>query len=451
MGTARKTLGLMFAICFGLLGTAPRALAQVYDRALYTKPAQCNVSPGTIITKQNWMQYKDCFSVGVQHLWQGDIAFKMPDDVQIHVGPQHNWTLPKPYVEATEKYGSQTRLVKLPDGHYKIENYVAGSPFPNPAEPEKGTKIAANVTYKMQGYQWGMFQDMGGAPTLYTRDKFGNWAASILNFTYMQLGYNWETDQGIPRNYPQAGDAWYSQWIMQLTPEQSKYTTVLTIFWQDNTRDEDDYVFVPALRRSLRLSATARCAPLFGSDAIRDDQRYGWNGGVGKFVGQWLRDQKILTIQTVNEKEAYRFPENYDGELGWDKPALGDYETREVHVVDIRRAPEFAAGYCYGSRVDYIDKQYYTSIHEDIYDSNMKLWKIYVLDMDSKALDNYGEQMWMGGIVGHIWDIQNMHETFGTTANPNGTKISWDKEFPERYRMQVVRYGTPGGLSQVMR
>jgi hypothetical protein len=45
----------------------------------------------------------------------------MPDDAEIHVGAQHQWTLPKPYVEATEKYGGQTRLVKQPGGLYKLE------------------------------------------------------------------------------------------------------------------------------------------------------------------------------------------------------------------------------------------------------------------------------------------------------------------------------------------
>lgn len=39
-------------------------------------------------------------------------------------------------------------------------------------------------------------------------------------------------------------------------PEQSKYTAVLTLVWQDNLKDEDDYAFVPALRRSLRLVCT---------------------------------------------------------------------------------------------------------------------------------------------------------------------------------------------------
>jgi Protein of unknown function (DUF1329) len=430
-------LGLLLVICLGFF--APAAAL-----------ADCNVTPGTVITKQNWMQYKDCFSDGVQRLWQGDLFWKMPDDVQIHVGPPHSWTLPKPYMEATEKNGGQARLVRQPDGRYKLDNYVVGLPFPNPSGPDKGTEIAANVTYKMQGYQWGQFQDLGAGPTLYTKDRFGNTAASIVDFTYFQTAYNWETDQGVPRIDPRGGESWYTQWIMQRTPEQSKYTSVLTIFWRDNLRDEDDYIFVPSLRRTLRVSATARCAPLFGTDYIKDDQRYGWNGGVGKFVGTWLRDQKLLTLVKMNEKEVAVFPDNYDGFLGWPKPSWGDWETRDVYVDDIRRAPEFRPGYCYGSRVDYIDKQYYTSLAEDIYDSNLKLWKVFLINTDSKPLDNYGEQMWVGGIMAEGWDVQNDHATYGTTANPKGIKIFWDKEIPERYQ-DLNRYGTPSGLSAVMR
>ena len=110
--------------------------------------AECRVTPGTVITKQNWMQYGDCFSAGVQHFWQGDLFWKMPDEVQIHLGPLPSWTLPQPFVEATEKYGAQTRLVKPPDGCYKLDDYVAGVPFLNPSGPDKGTESAtprANV------------------------------------------------------------------------------------------------------------------------------------------------------------------------------------------------------------------------------------------------------------------------------------------------------------------
>src|SRR6202022_4411652 len=187
-----KRLGLLLAICLGFLAPAV-ALA-----------ADCDVKPGTVITKQNWKQYKDCFTYGEQRLWEGDLFWKMPDDVEIHVGAPHHWTLPKPYVEATEKYGGQARLVKQPNGLYKLDNYVAGLPFPNPSEPDKGTKIAANVTYKMQGYQWGMFQDLGAQPTLFTKDRFGNSAPSLLDFTYNQTAYNWESDKGVPAVNPAA-------------------------------------------------------------------------------------------------------------------------------------------------------------------------------------------------------------------------------------------------------
>ena len=412
--------------------------------------ADCNVTQGTTITKQNWVQYRDCFSEGIQHLWQGDLFYKMPDDVQIRVGPQHNWTLPRPYIEATEKYGGQTRLVKQPDGRYKLENYVAGTPFPNPSGPDKGTEIMANDTYKMQGYLVAVAVELGNQGAFYTKDRFGNYSPEIVDATYRQLAYNWETDQGVPRVDPLANGAWYSEWLMVEQPEQSRYTAVLTLFWQDNLKDEDDYAFVPALRRSLRLSSSARCSPLLGSDMVKDDQRVGWNGGVGKFVGKWLRDQKLLTLVEMNGKAAGSFPAEYDGVLGWPKPSWGNWQTRDTYVVDVRRIPELAPGYCYGSRVDYVDKQYYGNVAEDIYDSNMKLWKVVWVGSTPAQLDNYGEQLGACGIVETYWDVQNEHVSYITSFNPKGACSLYDTKVPAQWN-NVTKYATPAGLSQLMR
>jgi hypothetical protein len=411
--------------------------------------ADCKVTPGTVITKQNWMQYKDCFSEGVQHFWQGDLFWKMPDDVQIKVGPQHSWTLPKPFVEATEKYGGQTRLLKQPDGRYELENYVAGVPFPNPSGPDKGTEIMANDTYKEQGYLVAVAVELGNQGAFYTKDRFGNYSPEIVDATYRQLAYNWQSDQGVPRVDPLAAGAWYSEWLMVEQPEQSKYTAALTLFWQDNLKDEDDYAFVPALRRSLRLSSTARCAPLLGSDMVKDDQRVGWNGGVGKFVGKWLRDQKLLTLEEMNGQAAGTFPGEYDGVLGWPKPSWGDWETRDTYVVDVRRIPELAPGYCYGSRVDYIDKQYYTNIAEDIYDTNLKLWKVVWVGQSPTQLDNYGEQPAACGIVETYWDVQNDHVSYVTSFNPKGTCVLNDSKVPPQWN-NVRKYATPAGLNMLM-
>jgi hypothetical protein len=35
-----------------------------------------------------------------------------------------------------------------------------------------------------------------------------------------------------------------------------------------------------------------------------------------------------------------------------------------------------APGYCYGKRVMYIDKQIVKDVWDDLYDHNMKLWKV---------------------------------------------------------------------------
>jgi hypothetical protein len=259
-----------------------------------------------------------------------------------------------------------------------------------------------------------------------------------------------ERDQGVPRVDPQAAGAWDSEWLMVEQPEQSRYTAVLTLFWQDNLKDEDDYTFVPALRRSLRLSTSARCAPLLGSDMVKDDQRVGWNGGVGKFEGKWLRDQKLLTLVGMNGKAAGVFPGQYDGMLGWPKPSWGDWETRDTYVVDVRRIPSLAPGYCYGKRVDYVDKQYYGNVAEDIYDSNMKLWKVVWTAGAPAQLDNYGEQSGACGIVEIYWDVQNDHASYISSFNPSGACQLFDSKVPKHYN-NVTKFSSPSGLMQLMR
>ena len=438
MAPSRDKWLWLVAVCLGLLAAPTESVAD------------CNPAPGAVITMSNWMQYKDCFSDGVQAFFQGSYFWKMPQDVEIHVRKPTVWTLPKPYVEATEKYGSQTRLVKLPDGRYRLDNYVAGLPFPNPSGPEKGTEIMANDTYKMAYYLVAIAVDLGNAGAFYTKDRFGNYANQVVDAVYRQLAYNWETDQGVPRVDPKAAGAWYSEWIMVEQPEQSRYTAVLTLFWQDNLKDEDDYAFVPALRRSLRLSSSARCAPLLGSDMVKDDQRVGWNGGVGKFVGKWLRDQKILTLEQLNGKAAGVFPGQYDGMLGWPKPSWGEWNTRDVYVVDVRRIPSMAPGYCYGKRVDYVDKQYYGNVAEDIYDSNMKLWKVMWTASEPAPFDKYGVQPGFCGIVETYWDVQNDHVSYITSFNPSGACAIIDGKVPAQYD-NITRYSSPGGLMQMMR
>ena len=181
MSEARKLL-------IGLLGLLLCPLALGVAQA-----AEDSIPPGTKITMQNWQQYKAFMPDGMIALFSGQYAWKMPDDVEMDVGPTTIHPLPKPFWDAVEKYSAQTRLVKLPNGAYNIENYVSGVPFPHPEGPDKGTQIADDVTFRPGGVLYTGFPDLPGnaESSFCTVDRFGSKACSRVDYDYRQLAYNW--------------------------------------------------------------------------------------------------------------------------------------------------------------------------------------------------------------------------------------------------------------------
>jgi hypothetical protein len=79
---------------------------------------QGDITIGTKITMSNWQQYKQFMPLGMIKLFEGTYGWKMPADVEMDVGPAHEGgNLPKTWVEATERYGAQTSVEVLPNGH----------------------------------------------------------------------------------------------------------------------------------------------------------------------------------------------------------------------------------------------------------------------------------------------------------------------------------------------
>ena len=129
---------------------------------------------------------------------QRNLAWKMPPDVEMDVGPTTIHPLPKPFWDAVEKYSAQTQFIKLPNGAYKLENYVAGVPFPHPSGPDKGTEIAADVTFRPGGHLYVGMPDSGTPSSFCTMDKFGTKACTRVDYNYRQLAYNWFPVSRIP-------------------------------------------------------------------------------------------------------------------------------------------------------------------------------------------------------------------------------------------------------------
>ncbi|MGH8012209.1 MAG: DUF1329 domain-containing protein [Candidatus Binataceae bacterium] len=407
---------------------------------------QGTITPGTTITMSNWQQYKKFMPYGMQVLFGGSTFWKMPPDVSMTVGPTINLPLPKGYVAASEKYGSQTSVGTTASGHHFVKGYVAGEPFPNPQGPEKGYEILADDWF---AYVPSLYAQQFNHPGVScTQDRFGNIACTRLVWIYRQVGF--ETDPGIPMNLPQAGDVRFSEWFMVTEPEQSKYTTNLTLFHKNPEAPEDDYVFVPALRRSLRLSVSARCAPAAGSDLVLDDYKTtGFNGGLALFRANYLGHRRLLALEDDYSNKTGEFPQDWDMPLGWAKPSWGKWQLRDYDIIDVRRIPSEAAGYCYGSRIMYVDSHFHYGSWLDIYDSNLKLWKIQWWGARAATITGVGHVTTNSATVG-VWDIQNSHATYLSTMDPAGIGPKFNQDAPPPYH-NYTKYCTPGGLMQIMR
>jgi Protein of unknown function (DUF1329) len=187
---------------------------------------------GTKITTANWQQYKAFLPFGMVKLFQGQYQWQMPQDAELDIGPARYGNLPKTWIEATEKYGGQDRVEVLPNGHFKIDNYQGGVVFPNPEEPHKGFKILANVFFAHAPAIFGAGPENTSA--IWFVDRFGNVSQDTFDFIYRQSG--WDTDAGFPPDESYAPGTWYTEWFMEETPEQARYTTTLALYYKDRRR-----------------------------------------------------------------------------------------------------------------------------------------------------------------------------------------------------------------------
>jgi len=441
------TIGFLLALLPSLVW------AQGTDRSemdQWVKDTQNQTAPpaGTTITMSNWQQYKSVMPLGMQKLFQGTYGWKMPADVEIPVGPAHlGGNLPKTWVEATEKYGAQTGFDVLPNGHYQIKNYYGGTPFPNPQDPHKGWKALANVFWAFVPALYVNSPTNYG--TVWAIDRFGNVAPSSFDVVYRWSAYI--TDAGFPHQETYAPGSWYTEWGMQETPEQARYTASLSIYYQNQESNPfpDTYVFVPALRRSLRLSTASRCSPVFGFDWAYDDAKTnGFNGSTAVYDAEYLGDRGILTLAVFNQDGA-AYPAGYDLPLGWPKPSWGKWEVRPMAIVDAHRIPSESAGYCYSSRILYADKEFWNADWVDLYDANRKLWKSISYFNDIGDVPGLGHT-W-DGVSSMAWDLQNTHMTLWSGfANPMKIRPYLNFNAPKEY-FNGTKYGSPAGLMQIMR
>ena len=298
--------------------------------------AEDTIAPGTVINKKNWQQYQKFLPPGMVVLFSGQNFWKMPEDGEIVIGPSIPVPTPKRYLADTEKYSRQVTLEKQPNGGYLIKNYAAGWPFPGvqPQDPLFGIKTLYNYYYRPAP----AFLQMDSRSYIIDSSLNRSWQEAFIIFSRLTH----RSDDGMNLTDSLEPSLYTTEYAEESAPEQSRYTAILIVRYDNPAAPDEQYLFLPSLRRSLRLSTKARCAPLLGTDFTQDDVREGFNGEPGLFNATYLGTKRIVALLHQNpdvfSEESLKNPDKYyTGSMLWPKPSVGKWEMRDVYVVSLSR------------------------------------------------------------------------------------------------------------------
>jgi hypothetical protein len=413
------------------------------------------IPPGTKVTQKNWEQYQQFMSEGMKAVFKGDHFWKFPDNIEINIGPTVPIPLPSFFKDATEKNVGKTQIVPV-NGGFVADPYATGLPFPNPLKgdpAQAGQRIFWDLWYRFH-------PRVEEAPNCsYVLDQFGNMtrtADEIIAFS--QLSHL--TDPGFPENDPNAGPYYYVAYGQQVAPEAGKYTTTLNLLLQDPKAEPELYEFVPTLRRSLRLSQSARCAPLFGTDLTFDDNFEGPPGLPQLFDIKYMGEKKLITLVhgdmhsfdtcgTASNVDSRYYYLGSKGIVPFPNPGSGSWELRDVYVLSLKRLPQNAPGYCYGNRIIYVDKENFFPDQFDLFDAagNLYKWNATLLRPYPMPGGKPGDQVISisGQNTAYCVNFQDKHVTVFI-----GLHGCINNDCQAQGYTDATRWALPEGLSKIM-
>ena len=358
--------------------------------------AFAEVQPGETVTKDNMSQARELMGPGVTWCVEHGMTMKIVPTKKVE------W--PVAYREATEKYAGQTEL--SPDGN-QLLNYTAELPFPNidVNAPDAAQKIMWNYQFKPLITDDVLMRDfqVPSGPLTYTSPMVPDREFTIGDMR--RLYYNGRLYVDPKPELPNPDGFRYKEILSPIvTPYDMKGVGALYFRYLDARRQDESWLYVPAVRRVRRMSTAQRSDALFGQDADQDSF-WGFSGHIAWSNWKLLGVKDVLGVVHREHFRAQRCPG------GADFVFCDNWEKRRVYVIEgIANQPQYA----YGKRVLYIDADAWIVLASDIYDKRGELWKVWIefFSYRKQAPDSdvvYSDEM--GFTSAAMIDIQMNHAT----------------------------------------
>ena len=130
--------------------------------------------------------------------------------------------------------------------------------------------------------------------------------------------------------------------------------------------------------------------------------------------------------------------------MPWPRPALGKWEMREVYVIEMRRLPAYASGYCYSRRVIVRGQGDTLPLAIDLYDIGRRLVQVLVGLETPLRVPDTGTALGVNGATDLlIVNFKDKHMTAATAASP-----CFNTDCNAQY-LDASRYASPEGLSSI--
>jgi len=335
------------------------AAAVLTLHALAVPAAAGEPTPGTIVSRDNVERWPDLLPPSIAWAVGRGLRLEMIETREIPLEPAR--------LAATEKYHAQCRL--SPDGN-RVENYVAGIPFPlvDERDPDAAIKLMFNYENRIvvDDLDVRHFEcDTGNLDA-----KRGmNVERHFLMGHFRRLYYVSRLYHDPRPTWPTTDGIRYREVLHPIIePFDLKGVGITYNRYLDPFRQDDSWLYYPLLKRVRRLSSAQRSDALFRQDA--DIDSYGGYAG----NPAWM-DWRILGMKRVPAAMRTRhFPARWS-EGSADFLFDDTWEMRDVYVIEGRsRLPDYA----YSRRVIYLDRHSFVIPYTEMYDQQGRLWKAWV-------------------------------------------------------------------------
>ena len=385
--------------------------------------------PGTVLDGSNVATYAEFIDEALVELIAGG-------KFTLEVAPSESFAVHPEFAKATEQYRGQPSLPNEPG---VLNNYVAGRPFPDPPDsndPRAGDKLAWNLRYSYAG-------DAGLIKPFYWqyRNMKSGKIERELSFAAMSLRFKhrvvMDPVPDLPNNQSQIFNALYLQ---VLAPSDIRNTQLLIHRLEDDTRQEEGWLYLGTQRRVRRLPTGQNTDAFLGSDIMIEDF-LGYNGRLMDMEWKYLGTREVL-LPFFRHDELELSDRTYgtDGFHFVDFFGQGNcfpkikWQFRTAYLIEA--VPKWKQ-HPLSKRLYYIDAETFVPAYGRLYDNSGKLWKFAVAGYshpDHHREQNRGSYVPVLDVVTMI-DLQARH----CTTLQARTEINTTRNKASDFAVQALR------------